>query len=615
MKSYNEIRESLADDLMKIKGAKVRGSVADQKAARDALVSKRKETNPPSLGSSSDKYKLGDYDKKSNRSYSEEVELEEILNNPAKRDSYISKADDSLVQMAKKRIEGKKVLKRVKGLTKAIDKRMNKEEVELSEGGWPDKGDSLKTTATITKNKDGSTTTTFPDGTWKIESKGYKAEKKPTNLVYTHSKSDIAYQNLVYKKGGADNYQLNKEEVEELEELSKKTLGSYVNKSRHDLYNKQIQYRNTGDMPERKKLQDKATKRGSSISKAVDKLTKEEVELDEMNIGKKQPRPDTHHIVDKENKPLSLAAYYDKAKAEKDRDEKHPGAKVITLGPRGKVKEEVELDEVLTQSTSTGTVVKDFQKSDAPQFKGKSKEKKQQMAVAAYLDIQRKKKLKEEVDLGEELDESERAEKKKSLVDMLNRMSKKAEENTKLQKNRVIKKPVLTPVYTKEEVEELEEADTYGWRTKKTPEGHKWEVHSFTYGKGEKVLHTGTEDSRAKAAARAKKHVMPYRTGSKVEESFELEEAKKEPMQVYHQSYSSAVQHAKAHAEKQGYTVHDDDWHDHVTVGPGRPSSGKTTRHVIPLHKDGKPSKKALAIQVHDRQTDKNSYELNSYIN
>ena len=72
----------------------------------------------------------------------------------------------------------------------------------------------------------------------------------------------------------------------------------------------------------------------------------EEVEeLDEMNVGKKQPRPDTHHIVDKENKPLSLAAYYDKAKAEKDRDEKHPGAKVITRGPRGKVKEEVELDE------------------------------------------------------------------------------------------------------------------------------------------------------------------------------------------------------------------------------------------------------------------------------
>ena len=65
------MKEDLEEmDLSFIKGAKARGSVADQKAARDALIAKRKETNPnpPQLGgSSSDKYKLGDYDKKSNR--------------------------------------------------------------------------------------------------------------------------------------------------------------------------------------------------------------------------------------------------------------------------------------------------------------------------------------------------------------------------------------------------------------------------------------------------------------------------------------------------------------------------------------------------------------------
>ena len=32
-----------------------------------------------------------------------------------------------------------------------------------------------------------------------------------------------------------------------------------------------------------------------------------------------------------------------------------------------------------------GDYIKDFQKSDAPQFKGKSKEKRHKMAVAAYL--------------------------------------------------------------------------------------------------------------------------------------------------------------------------------------------------------------------------------------
>jgi hypothetical protein len=36
-----------------------------------------------------------------------------------------------------------------------------------------------------------------------------------------------------------------------------------------------------------------------------------------------------------------------------------------------------------------GEYVKDFQDSDAPQFKGKSKEKRQKMAIAAYLAAKR----------------------------------------------------------------------------------------------------------------------------------------------------------------------------------------------------------------------------------
>ena len=43
------------------------------------------------------------------------------------------------------------------------------------------------------------------------------------------------------------------------------------------------------------------------------------------------------------------------------------------------------LDEKLTSKSKPGTYIKDFQKSDAPQFKGKSKEKKRQMAIAAYM--------------------------------------------------------------------------------------------------------------------------------------------------------------------------------------------------------------------------------------
>jgi len=58
----------------------------------------------------------------------------------------------------------------------------------------------------------------------------------------------------------------------------------------------------------------------------------------------------------------------------------------------GVIKNYLEYDHVvgeeLDKDADAGDYVKDFRKSDAPQFKGKSKKKKQQMAVAAYLDAQ-----------------------------------------------------------------------------------------------------------------------------------------------------------------------------------------------------------------------------------
>ena len=43
------------------------------------------------------------------------------------------------------------------------------------------------------------------------------------------------------------------------------------------------------------------------------------------------------------------------------------------------------VSEKLDPSDGAGSYVKDFRKSDAPQFKGKGKKKRQQMAIAAYL--------------------------------------------------------------------------------------------------------------------------------------------------------------------------------------------------------------------------------------
>jgi hypothetical protein len=61
----------------------------------------------------------------------------------------------------------------------------------------------------------------------------------------------------------------------------------------------------------------------------------------------------------------------------------------------GVASKEEAIDEKLKPSMGAGAYVKDFRKSDAPQFKGKSKKKKNKMAVAAYLSA--KDKIKEAI--------------------------------------------------------------------------------------------------------------------------------------------------------------------------------------------------------------------------
>ena len=62
----------------------------------------------------------------------------------------------------------------------------------------------------------------------------------------------------------------------------------------------------------------------------------------------------------------------------------------------GAVKHYLEYDHVvgekLDKDADAGDYVEDFKKSDAPQFKGKSKKKRQEMAIAAYLDAKENKK-------------------------------------------------------------------------------------------------------------------------------------------------------------------------------------------------------------------------------
>lgn len=70
--------------------------------------------------------------------------------------------------------------------------------------------------------------------------------------------------------------------------------------------------------------------------------------------------------------------------ADKDLWAKHKGKKEST-----QVNDEQNITEVLSKDEPLVNWIRDFEKSDAPQFDGKSKKKRREMAIAAYLDPQR----------------------------------------------------------------------------------------------------------------------------------------------------------------------------------------------------------------------------------
>jgi hypothetical protein len=74
---------------------------------------------------------------------------------------------------------------------------------------------------------------------------------------------------------------LTKEEVEQIDELSKKTLGSYIKKSSDSLDTHSYMAGKSGDDED----YIKSLKRKQGINKATDRLTKEEVDLDEASTG------------------------------------------------------------------------------------------------------------------------------------------------------------------------------------------------------------------------------------------------------------------------------------------------------------------------------------------
>jgi hypothetical protein len=200
---------------------------------------------------------------------------------------------------------------------------------------------------------------------------------------------------------------------------------------------------------------------------------------------------------------------------------------------------DIELDEVLSKDATAGDFIHDFVNSDNPKFAGKSKEKRKQMALAAYYAKQK----------NEELSPKQKAidKNKNGKIDGSDLAKLRGEELSAKQK-------------------------------------------ALDKNKNGKI--DGDDFARLR------------------KEETDLQE--KSDYEVYHKDYSTAVQTAIKQAEKRGFEVDMDDWHDKVATGPKKPSSGKTNSFSINLMKDGKPSKKKLQMQVYNM--DNHKYELNMYI-
>ena len=166
------------------------------------------------------------------------------------------------------------------------------------------------------------------------------------------------------------------EEVEAIEELSNKTMRSYTVKASSPKNNPP---KESGGY-----------KRDEHIAKATSKLMKkEEVELDEVSdeltqdyLQKAFASRQRLRGAGKNNPTLAKKAV--------TRD-KYIHKALDKFGNNKVTKEDTDeqIDEVLKTSTPMKTWIKDFTKSDAPQFKGKSVEKRREMAIAAKLEAER----------------------------------------------------------------------------------------------------------------------------------------------------------------------------------------------------------------------------------
>ncbi len=103
-----------------------------------------------------------------------------------------------------------------------------------------------------------------------------------------------------------------------------------------------------------------------------------------------------------------------------------------------------------------------------------------------------------------------------------------------------------------------------------------------------------------------------------------INEARKSPYILYHNTYTSAVYEVETYVNKKGYILDPEEMAQTVGMGPRKPGAGKTNKFTIKLYKNKKqldalkPVRKAVHFQIYGMGSLSNlsadKYELNVYI-
>ena len=195
----------------------------------------------------------------------------------------------------------------------------------------------------------------------------------------------------------AKNNGTQKEAVEELDEISKATLKSYVKGAKDDVAAHKDQKSSAMDQGDHKTASDSAAaiaKRQAGMKAAKAKLNKEEAEVSAEELVEYEAKDGVY-------KHQAKAGRYGGSEKESDyvKGPSNAELKKIEAEKKKKVKEDLDIfsekeidiliSEVLKASDDAGKWISDFTKSDDPRFSGDSKEQRKKRALAAYYAAQK----------------------------------------------------------------------------------------------------------------------------------------------------------------------------------------------------------------------------------